>query len=1475
MKHKILLSIFTLLFAASAFAGNTVDLSSLTDNYVAQDKDVLTGTLDGKKQPYKISIADGATVTLNGVTIKGEGSWKYEWAGINCLGDCEIVLANKSKNSVKGFYQEYPGIYVPRNRTLTISGTGSLDASSNGRGAGIGGGYGYGHSCGNIVISGGTVTATGGENAAGIGGGYQGTVGNIEITDGVTKVIAIKGENAPYTIGNGDGGSMGSVKIASRAVNNMTISPFEFPKGTYTVVFDANGGSGTMTDQVFYRDVEFGLEANLFLREDFYFAGWNTKIDGSGIKVFDQSWIYNLAEAGESITLYAQWSDTKVVNLDTLTADYVAQDGEVLMDTLDGKTQPYKVSIADGATVTFDGVTIRGVRSSDYRWAGISCIGNCEIVLAPYSVNMVKGFDYDYPGIYVPQSKTLTISGTGSLDASSNGIGAGIGGGYRFSCGNIVISGGTITATGGKYAAGIGAGYNSNVGNITITDGVTKVTAIKGEEAPYSIGRGKAGISGGSITIASLTTHEISKSPWIFTGETYTVAFDANGGSGTMTEQALYPDVELPLNANEFTREGLHFAGWNTKADGSGERIVDQAWVDNLAEVGETITLYAQWSEVKTVSLAALTDKYVAKNGEVLVGKLGGNYMISIEDGATVTFDGVTIDGEHSSGSYNWAGVTCLGNCNIILADNSVNTVNGFYESYPGIYVPEKNTLTISGTGSLDARAGGNYAAGIGAGDGTDGDCGNIVISGGSITATGGAFGAGIGGGYDSDVGNITITDDVTKVTAIKGSSAPYSVGMGYKKSKSGVITIGSFVSEDITTSPYTYTGSVYTIVFDANDGSLRTKNQVATYGYNQRLSVNAYTREGFHFVGWNTEPNGSGMAYVNGHEVMNLAEVGETITLYAQWSDDGRIYLSGLAGNYEAQDGDVLTGVLEGSVSPYKISIANGATVTLDGVTINGVDDAYSWAGITCVGDCDIVLAQYSMNMVKGFNSGSGIYVPVGKTLTISGLGSLEASSNGRAAGIGGGAWDKCGNIVIDGGTVTAIGGEGAAGIGGGYNATIGSITITDNVTKVTAIKGKNAFYSVGIGEIGLRTGDITIGTEVRKDITESPFVHLRLLTVTAKNKTISYGDEPADDGVEYAGFLSGDDASVLGGNLMFSTDYKQYGNVGEYDITPYGLTSDNYNIVYKSGTLTVEPKNVGDYAAVQVFEDENGSRAEINGEYNGMDAVAIDKKITDVTVAFNREFLKDTYSTMVLPFSVKTEKISGLNAVLYYNGIGKDANNNDAIRMKVLWAKDGVINDDKGDPVSYKDTVMKANTPYLVLMGSETFEVDGPVTIEPTAEAATELDGWKFRGVWEYKKWEEGNKELGYAYGFAASAPKDSKIKVGDFVKIGEGTYIYPLRAYLVSSNIPDPVQSVRANGAYAKRPTVAQKELPELMSVIVDGLGDNGNGTTVIGQFNTRTGEFKMNYDRGKFDLKGRRVNGTNNARGAYYGKKTLKK
>jgi uncharacterized repeat protein (TIGR02543 family) len=246
--------------------------------------------------------------------------------------------------------------------------------------------------------------------------------------------------------------------------------------------------------------------------------------------------------------------------------------------------------------------------------------------------------------------------------------------------------------------------------------------------------------------------------------------------------------------------------------------------------------------------------------------------------------------------------------------------------------------------------------------------------------------------------------------------------------------------------------------------------------------------------------------------------------------------------------------------------------------------------------------------------------------------------------------------------------------------------------------------------------------------------------------------------------------------------------------------------------------------------------------------------------------------YSTFVLPFDVNTENISNVRAVLRYNGL---KNNRSTISMKVVWATPEWVaanNIKENDQLKvYENTTLEANTPYMVLMGGDgKFVVNGGVTLKETTSAYTSKDGWVFRGTWQYKMWgaKGTDPETGLAYGF--SARDAAGISVGDFVKVGAGAWIPPMRAYLVSESVSPVSSQIRANGAYVKRPTVKPEELPEIMSVVIDGIGEE-NGTTVIGQFNTRTGVFKMNYDRGKFDLKGRRVNGSNNARGAYYGKK----
>ena len=188
------------------------------------------------------------------------------------------------------------------------------------------------------------------------------------------------------------------------------------------------------------------------------------------------------------------------LDLATVTAATTVEDGYTVTGTLGNNV---KISIADGATVTLDGVTINGVSVSSSKWAGITCLGDATIILS--GTNTVKGFYEDYPGIFVPENKTLTIQGAGSLTASSNGFGAGIGGGYQIACGNIVIEGGTVNAQGGTYAAGIGGGNENSCGNISITGGT--VNAQGGYNAA-GIGSGSGdknscgniSITGGTIT---------------------------------------------------------------------------------------------------------------------------------------------------------------------------------------------------------------------------------------------------------------------------------------------------------------------------------------------------------------------------------------------------------------------------------------------------------------------------------------------------------------------------------------------------------------------------------------------------------------------------------------------------------------------------------------------------------------------------------------------------------------------------------------------------------------------------------------------------------------------------------------------------------------------------------------------------------------------------------------------------------------
>lgn len=320
---------------------------------------------------------------------------------------------------------------------------------------------------------------------------------------------------------------------------------------------------------------------------------------------------------------------------------------------------------------------------------------------------------------------------------------------------------------------------------------------------------------------------------------------------------------------------------------------------------------------------------------------------------------------------------------------------------------------------------------------------------------------------------------------------------------------------------------------------------------------------------------------------------------------------------------------------------------------------------------------------------------------------------------------------------------------------------------------------------------------------------------------------------------------------------------------------------------------------------EVEKGALALVRGADENPLGIPQDTKVD--FVYFDRKFTVnddgDALSTIVLPFDYHTDYIDGAMEIMEFDKI-------EGTQIKVnrvfCW-----LGEDGGDGCPASGTTLQAYKPYLVQMmdgswydeGFSTYQVDenynaislsflNPfgATLKATPKKDDEYvpyvedrkeNNWVFRGMLSYKKWDAtadkdeltGCNTKSCAYGYAAMNMTGKNTK-GKFVRLAAGAYIYPFRAYLVFDEPKDDAVPANflapANASYVLRPDVI--DLPDEMEVVANG---KEGKTTVIGRFNTRTGEFHINNMKRTYDLKGRRVNGTNNARGAYYGKKVLVK
>ena len=169
---------------------------------------------------------------------------------------------------------------------------------------------------------------------------------------------------------------------------------------------------------------------------------------------------------------------------------------------------------------------------------------------------------------------------------------------------SIVDVNGTLNAVNGKiYTTASGASITSSLksGKVIITAGsetntyqaTQSSTTITYVDIPIESAKLHNGDDSYTDTAqANNTTYFYcsTHNKWETGG--YVITFNPNGGTGTMPDQNVCTG-ENAINENTFTNEGLIFAGWNTKADGSGTSYQDK---EIVAFTGNT-TLYAQWTQ--------------------------------------------------------------------------------------------------------------------------------------------------------------------------------------------------------------------------------------------------------------------------------------------------------------------------------------------------------------------------------------------------------------------------------------------------------------------------------------------------------------------------------------------------------------------------------------------------------------------------------------------------------------------------------------------------------------------------------------------------------------------------------------------------------------------------------------------------------------------------------------------------------------
>ena len=317
-------------------------------------------------------------------------------------------------------------------------------------------------------------------------------------------------------------------------------------------------------------------------------------------------------------------------------------------------------------------------------------------------------------------------------------------------------------------------------------------------------------------------------------------------------------------------------------------------------------------------------------------------------------------------------------------------------------------------------------------------------------------------------------------------------------------------------------------------------------------------------------------------------------------------------------------------------------------------------------------------------------------------------------------------------------------------------------------------------------------------------------------------------------------DKAMFVDGNLVIN------GGITNATGGNYGIYVDGGNLTINGGTVNATGTTKDIYVSSGTMElvNDNGTWTASFSD-SSTETVNIPTNITVDNVSLNRTFTANKAATLMLPFDIDVANTSGA-AFYTYTGVTFDTETN-------KW---------KATMTQVESGTIAANTPYVVMPTDAAITFTGSVTLNTTTNSQQTTNGdWTFKGTYEKKTWTAA--DCGNDYGFAATSGTATDgvtaVQAGDFVKLAEGAWIRPMRAYLTYTGTGNP---------WAAPKHRAGTELPQSISVIL--VNANGEVTEVNGV----NGVIEVN-DNSWYTLDGRKLDKQPTTKGLYInnGKKTV--